>query len=97
MKKSLILLALAGGMVLTSCDPQKAEGDFVSNNMSSESLMNGAAFEQYAMVDGKYVPSQTGNYIQYNFPGVSAVTVYYKKSNGEQKTLAYGRSGGIVY
>ena len=84
-------------MVLTSCDPQKAEGDFVSNNMSSESLMNGAAFEQYAMVDGKYVPSQTGNYIQYNFPGVSAVTVYYKKSNGEQKTLAYGRSGGIVY
>ncbi len=96
MKKTLMILALTGGVFLTSCDPQKAEGDFVSSTMTSESLMNGAAFGQFDLVDGKYVPSETGNYIQYNFPGVSAVNVYYMK-NGEKKTLAYGRSGGIVY
>ncbi len=96
MKKTLMILALAGGVFLTSCDPQKAEGDFVTSTMTSESLMNGATFGQFDLVDGKYVPSETGNYIQYNFPAVSAVNVYYMK-NGEKKTLAYGRAGGIVY
>lgn len=96
MKKTLMILALAGGVFLTSCDPQKTEGVFESPTMTSESLMNGATFAQYDMVDGKYVPSETGNYIQYNFPGVAAVNVYYMKGN-DKKTLAYGRSGGIVY
>ena len=96
MKKTLIILALTGGVFLTSCDPQKAEGVFESPTMTTESLMNGATFAQYDMVDGKYVPSETGNYIQYNFPGVAAVNVYYMKGN-DKKTLSYGRSGGIVY
>lgn len=96
MKKTLMILALAGGVFLTSCDPQKAEGDFVSPTMTTESLLNGASFAQFDMVDGKYVPSETGNYIQYNFPGVSAVNVYYMKGN-DKKTLSYGRAGGIVY
>lgn len=91
-----MILALAGGVFLTSCDPQKAEGDFVSPTMTTESLLNGASFAQFDMVDGKYVPSETGNYIQYNFPGVSAVNVYYMKGN-DKKTLSYGRAGGIVY
>ncbi len=96
MKKTLMILALAGGVFLTSCDPQKAEGDFESTPMTPETIMTGATFGQFDLVNGEYVPSETGNYIQYNFPGVSAVTVYYLK-NGEKKTLAYGRSGGIVY
>ncbi|MDE6381151.1 MAG: hypothetical protein K2L11_11830 [Muribaculaceae bacterium] len=96
MKKTLMILALTGGMFLTSCDPQKAEGVFESTTMTTESLMNGATFAQFDLVDGKYVPSETGNYIQYNFPGVQAVNIYYMKGN-EKKTLSYGRSGGIFY
>lgn len=100
MKKELIILGLAG-LLFASCDPLKAEGDFVSDNQTSESLLQGATFAQYDLVtndDGttSYVPSDKGNYIEYNFPGVAAVTVYYEK-NGEKKTLSYGRSGGIVY
>ena len=89
-------MALTGGVFLTSCDPQKAEGVFESTTMTTESLMNGATFAQFDLVNGEYVPSQTGNYIQYDFPGVAAVNVYYMKGE-EKKTLAYGRSGGIVY
>ena len=96
MKKTLLILALTGGVFLTSCDPQKAEGVFESTTMTTESLMNGATFAQFDLVNGEYVPSQTGNYIQYDFPGVAAVNVYYLKGE-EKKILAYGRSGGIVY
>lgn len=100
MKKTLLILALSG-VLFTSCDPQKAEGDFVSPTMTAESLLNGATFAQFDQVKDdngniSYVPSETGNYIQYNFPGVSAVNVYYEK-NGEQKTLSYGRAGGMFY
>lgn len=100
MKKTLLILGVAG-VLFTSCDPQMAEGDFVSNTMTAESLLNGATFAQFNAVtgdDGKvsYVPSETGNYIQFNIPGVSAVNVYYEK-NGEKKTLSYGRAGGMIY
>lgn len=100
MKKELIILGLAG-LLFASCDPLKAEGDFVSDNQTSETLLQGATFAQYDLVkndDGttSYVPSDKGNYIEYNFPGVSAVNVFYEK-NGERKTLSYGRSGGIFY
>ena len=74
MKKTLLILGVAG-VLFTSCDPQMAEGDFVSNTMTAESLLNGATFAQFNAVtgdDGKvsYVPSETGNYIQFNIPGV---------------------------
>lgn len=95
MKKLFLILGLAG-VVLTSCDPQKAEGDFVSIDKTAESLMSGASFAQFALVDGEYVPSQTGNYIQYEFPGIQAVTVFYKKGE-DRKILAYGKAGGMVY
>lgn len=100
MKKTLMILAL-GSVLLTSCDPLKAEGDFEVNNVTSETLLNGATFAQFAKVfdeDGNesYVPSETGNYIQFNVPGVSAVNVYYLK-NGEKKTLSYGRAGAMIY
>lgn len=100
MKKQLLILGLAG-VFLTSCDPLKDEGNFVSDTMTAESLLQGATFAQYDAVTDEngnvtYTPSDMGNYIQYNFPNVSAVTAYYMK-NGEQKVLAYGRSGAIVY
>lgn len=100
MKKTLLIFALAG-VLFTSCDPLKAEGDFESDNMTAESLMKGATFAQYDAVtddSGKvtYSPSQTGNYIEFNIPGVSAVNVYYMK-NGDKKTLSYGRAGGMIY
>ena len=89
------------GLLFASCDPLKAEGDFETNTMTSESLLQGATFAQYdAVTDDAgnvtYVPSETGNYIQYNIPNVAAVNIYYLK-NGEQKQLTYGRSGGMFY
>lgn len=84
------------GMMLTSCDPQKAEGEFVAIDKTVEGLMEGATFAQFDLVDGQYVPSSTGNYIQYEFPGVQTVTVFYKKGE-DRKVLAYGRAGGIIY
>lgn len=95
MKKLLFILGLAGVM-LTSCDPQKAEGEFVSIDKTVEGLMEGATFAQFALEDGKYVPSPTGNYIQYEFPSVQTVTVFWKKGD-ERKVLAYGKPGGMVY
>ncbi len=100
MKKQLLIFALAG-VVFTSCDPLKAEGDFVTKEQTPETLLNGATFGQYDATtdsDGNttYTPSDMGNYIEYNFPSVAAVTVYYIK-NGEKKVLSYGRSSGIVY
>lgn len=100
MKKTLLILGLAG-VLFTSCDPVMDKGTFESAPMTSESLLNGATFAQYNKVtadDGteSYVPAEDGNYIQFNFPGVSAVTAYYEK-NGEKKTLSYGRAGGMIY
>lgn len=100
MKKTLLILGLAG-MLFTSCDPLMDEGKFVSETMTSESLLNGATFAQFNKVvadDGteSYVPASDGNYIQFNFPGVSAVNAYYIK-NGEKKTLSYGRAGAMIY
>ncbi len=95
MKKLFLILGLAG-VVLTSCDPQKAEGEFATIDKTVEGLMEGATFAQFALEDGKYVPSPTGNYIQYDFPSVQTVTVFWKKGE-DRKVLAYGKAGGMVY
>lgn len=100
MKKTLFILGLTG-MMLTACDPISDKGTFDSPQMTAESLLNGATFQQFDAAtdaDGNvvYTPAERGNYIQYNFPNVSAVTIYYMK-NGEQKTLSYGRAGGMFY
>ena len=89
------------GLLFTSCDPLKAEGDFVADTQTSESLLKGASFAQFDKVindDGSesYVPSDDGNYIQFNIPNVPAVNVYYMK-NGDKKTLSYGRAGAMIY
>ena len=98
MKKKYILFAMALGL-LTACDPIKEEGDLAIDNFTSEQLLEGATFEQFDAVtneDGTvtYTPSETGNYIEYSIPRVSAVTIYYVK-NGAEMQLAYGKSAGM--
>lgn len=101
MKKTLLILGVAAGVLFTSCDPAVDKGTFDYENMTAESLLNGATFAQFDQVTDdagnvSYVPSETGNYIQYNIPKVSAVNIFYEKS-GERKTLSYGRAGGMFY
>lgn len=101
MKKTLLILGVAAGVLFTSCDPAVDKGTFDYENMTAESLLNGATFAQFKAVtdnDGNvtYEASPTGNYIQYNIPNVSAVNIFYEK-NGERKILSYGRAGGMIY
>lgn len=105
MKKSLLILTLAGtiaGTALTSCDPLKAEGDFKVSDITTENLLAGATFGQFDQIKDdngniQYVPSETGNYIQYNIPSVQAVNIYVLKADGDKRVLSYGRSGGMIY
>lgn len=88
-------------MFLTSCDPQKAEGVFEPVSKTAETLMTGATFAQFDQViddngNISYVPSETGNYIKYDVPSVSAVTIFYLKGEN-RKTLAFGKSAGMFY
>lgn len=99
MKKKYLLFALALGL-FTACDPCKDEGNFDITNISSEQLLEGAVFEQYAGVkneDGSmtYTPAADGNYIKYNIPSVSSVQIFYTKSDGTESSLSYGASGGM--
>lgn len=101
MKKILLTLGIAAGVLFTSCDPLMDKGSFDYENMTAESLLDGATFAQFNQVTDdqgnvSYVPSETGNYIQYNIPNVSAVNIFYEK-NGERKQLSYGRAGGMFY
>lgn len=105
MKKSLLILTLAGilsGTALTSCDPLKAEGDFVVTTITEENLMTGATFAQFDQIKDdngniQYVPSETGNYIQFSVPSVQAINVYYLNPTGDKRLLSYGRNGGMFY
>lgn len=101
MKKKLLILGLAGVM-FTACDPVMDKGTYESTTITSENFLNGATFAQFDKViadDGteSYVPSETGNYIQYDFSNVPAVTISYIDKKGETKVLSYGRAGGLFY
>lgn len=101
MRKKHILFALALG-ILTACDPCKDEGTFDIINLSSEQLLAGATFEQFAGVkneDGSitYTPAADGNYIKYSIPAVSSVQIFYKKTDGSEFSLASGSTGGMFY
>lgn len=98
MKKKYILFAMALGL-LTACDPIKDEEDFIVDNPTAEQLLEGATFEQFDAAtneDGTvtYTPSETGNYVKYNIPSVSSVTIYYIK-NGSEMSLDFGSSAGM--
>lgn len=101
MKKTLLILAL-GSVLLTSCDPLKAEGDFIDNNVTSETIIGRGTFAQYDGAKDEngemvYTPSEDGNYIDFSFPDLTAVTCYYVNKKGEKKILSYGRNAARVY
>lgn len=99
MRKKYLLLALSLGL-LVACNPIKDEADFAIDNVTAESLLKGATFEQFDAVTGDdgtvtYVTSETGNYIKYDIPSVASVYIYYINSAGTEVQLAMGSSGGM--
>jgi hypothetical protein len=93
MKKTILLFAVALGM-LTACDPIKDSKDFDVVNISSAELLNGAEFSQYAD-EACTTPQADGNYIKFNCPNTSAVTIYYLKQDGTETVLSSGKPGGV--
>ncbi|MDL2213062.1 hypothetical protein LJC29_03755 [Bacteroides sp. OttesenSCG-928-N06] len=99
MKKKYLLFALALG-VLASCDPYKDEADFNAIAVASDKLLEGATFEQLAIVkneDGTtgYTPAANGNYIKYDIHLAPAVSISYVKADGTEAILSTGAAGGI--
>ena len=99
MRKKYLLFVTAMG-ILTSCDPLKDEEVFDVTNISAEQLLNGATFEQFAATkneDGSitYTADASGNYIKFNIPSVSSVTVFYTKPDGSETVLSKGCAGGM--
>lgn len=101
MKKTLLILAL-GSVLLTSCDPLKAEGDFIDNNVTSETIIGRGTFAQYDGAKDEngemvYTPSEDGNYIDFSFPELTAVTCYYvNKKGGEEDSFLWSQCGESV-
>lgn len=93
MKKSIILFAVALGM-LTSCDPIKEDKDFDVTNITAEGLLNGAQFSQYAD-EACTTPKDNGNFIKFNCPNTSGITIYYIKPDGSEAVLSSGKPAGV--
>jgi len=100
MKKSIILFAVALGL-LTSCDPQKEEKGFDVTNITSDQLLSGATFSQYNAIKDEsgnitgYEEAADGNWIKYNIPSVSSVYIFYLKADGSEFKLSSGAAGGM--
>jgi len=95
MKKSLYFLAAASLMV--ACDPVMDDNTFSDTTIKEGNLLKGAKFQQFD--DEKCtIPSDSGNYIAYSIPGVSAVNIYALKSDGSEKLIKKAQSsGGVLY
>ena len=108
MKKSILLFAVALG-ILTACDPQKEEQDFNVTQIDANDLLANATFEQCDAVldeDGNvtgYEPSETGNYIKYNIPGVNSISIFTLNADGSEKLLqntvteSFTHTGGGIF
>ena len=94
MKKSILLFAVGLGL-LTSCDPIKEDGSFDVVKISPEQLLNGAEFSQYADAECT-TPAEDGNYIKFNIPSVSSVTIYTQQADGSEFVLSRGKAGGVM-
>ncbi len=93
MKKSILLFAVALGM-LTACDPIKEDASMAVDSFTSDNLLEGATFSQYA--DAACTTAQTdGNFIKYSIPKASSVYIYYLKADGSEFKLASGTAGGV--
>ena len=93
MKKSILLFAVALGM-LTACDPIKDSKDMDVDNFSASELLSGATFSQYA--DEACTEAKAdGNWIKYSVPKASSVFIYYLKPDGSEFKLASGSGAGV--
>lgn len=95
MKKSLYFLA-AAGLMMVACDPIEDDSTFKSTTVAEGELLKGAKFQQFEDANCT-IPSETGNYIAFSIPGVSAVNIYVIKKDGSEKLLKTGISGGVIY
>lgn len=93
MKKSILLFAVALGL-LTACNPQKEEGSMEVSNISADQLLANSTFEQYSDA-ACTTPAADGNYIKFNCPDVSSLTIFYLKADGSEQVLSTGKSGGV--
>ena len=93
MKKSILLFAVALGM-LTACDPIKDSKTLDIDSYTSNSLLDGAEFSQYAD-QACTTPAADGNWIKYNIPNVSGIYIYYIKADGSEFKLTSGAAGGV--
>lgn len=93
MKKSILLFAVALGM-LTSCDPIKEDKSFDVTDISGDALLEGATFSQYSD-EACTTPAADGNFIKFNCPNTSGVTIYYIKPDGSEGILSAGKPGGV--
>ena len=93
MKKSILLFAVALGL-LTACNPQKEEGSMGVTNISADQLLANSTFEQYSDA-ACTTPAADGNYIKFNCPNVSSLTIFYLKADGSEQVLSSGKSGGV--
>ena len=93
MKKSILLFAVALGL-LTACNPQKEEGSMGVTNISADQLLANSTFEQYSDA-ACTTPAADGNYIKFNCPNVSSLTIFYLKVDGSEQVLSSGKSGGV--
>ncbi len=100
MKKSILLFAVALGM-LTACSPQKEEKGFDVTNITADKLLDGATFSQYNAIKDEagnitgYEEAADGNWIKYNIPSVSSVYIFYLKADGSEFKLSSGAAGGM--
>ena len=93
MKKSILLFSVAL-VIFTACDPVKDDKDFDVTRITAEQLLNGATFSQYSD-EACTTPADNGNFIKFNCPNVSALTIFYIKSDGSEIVLSSGKSGGV--
>ena len=102
MKKSIFFFAM-GLAVLTSCDPEKETKDFDVINITAEQLLNGATFKQFAQQTDEngnvlgYVEAADGNYIEYNIPGVNAISIFTKDEEGTETLLQNTVTGTFIH
>ena len=80
--------------MLTACDPIKDSKTLDIDSYTSNSLLDGAEFSQYAD-QACTTPAADGNWIKYNIPNASGIYIYYIKADGSEFKLTSGASGGV--
>ena len=86
---------LAGAFTLTACDPAQESVDNNTVMASSEQLINGVSFIQYADAE-MTSPAEDGNYIAYTTNPGRQVQIYNLRADGSMNLLASGASGSFT-